>query len=40
MKPLLLDLGVSGCTDKIISRESRENWPFTHIEELWRNDKP
>jgi putative nucleotidyltransferase with HDIG domain len=40
MKPLLLDLGQSGCTDKIVGREARENWPFRNIEELWRNEVP
>jgi putative nucleotidyltransferase with HDIG domain len=39
VKPLLLDLAQSGCTDKIIGREARENWPFKHIEELWRDEK-
>ena len=36
IKPQMLDLGQSGCVDKIVSRESRENWPFTHLEDLWR----
>jgi putative nucleotidyltransferase with HDIG domain len=40
LKPLLLDLGQSGCTDKIVGREARENWPFRNIEELWRNEVP
>jgi putative nucleotidyltransferase with HDIG domain len=38
IKPQLLDLGQSGCTEKIVSREAREHWPFTHLEELWRAD--
>ena len=38
IRPQVLDLGQSGCTDKIVSREARENWPFTHLEELWRED--
>jgi len=36
LKPQLLDLGQSGCTDKIVGREARENWPFRHLEEIWR----
>jgi putative nucleotidyltransferase with HDIG domain len=39
-KPLLLDLAQSGCTDKIVGREARENWPFKDIEDLWRSEKP
>lgn len=38
IRPQILDLGQSGCTDKIVSREARENWPFTHLEDLWRDE--
>jgi len=38
LKPQLLDLGQSGCVDKIVSREARENWPFTHLEDIWRGE--
>jgi len=38
LKPQLLDLGQSGCVDKIVSREARHNWPFTHIEDIWRGE--
>jgi putative nucleotidyltransferase with HDIG domain len=38
LKPQLLDLAQSGCTDKILSREAREKWPFKHIEEIWRGE--
>ena len=38
IKPLLLDLAQAGCTDKIVGREARESWPFTHLEELWRGE--
>jgi len=38
LRPQLLDLAQPGCTEKILAREPRENWPFENIEELWHDD--
>ena len=38
LRPQMLDLALPGCTEKIIGREPRENWPFENIEDLWRED--
>ena len=34
--PQLVDLAQQGCTDKIVGREPRENWPFENLEDLWQ----
>jgi len=38
LRPQLLDLSLPGCTEKILGREPRENWPFENIEELWQDE--
>lgn len=38
LRPQLLDLSQPGCTEKILGREPRENWPFENIEELWQDE--
>ena len=40
LRPQMLDLSVPGCTEKILGREPRENWPFENIEELWQDEHP
>lgn len=38
LRPQMLDLALPGCTEKIVGREARENWPFANIEDLWREE--
>jgi putative nucleotidyltransferase with HDIG domain len=38
VRPQPVDLSSPGCTEKILGREPRENWPFENVEELWRDE--
>ncbi len=33
--PEVIDLGVPGCSDRIVGRESNEKWKFKQLDELW-----
>jgi putative nucleotidyltransferase with HDIG domain len=35
LKPEMLNLHSPGCHEKIVCRESPENWPFKNLDELW-----
>jgi len=32
----IVDLDAPGCNDRIVGRESPEDWGFTHLQELWQ----
>jgi hypothetical protein len=40
LEPKLIDLMDSHVTDKIVARESPENWSFGYLNDLWANHIP
>jgi putative nucleotidyltransferase with HDIG domain len=37
--PRLIDLSEARCTDRIVGRESNDQWKFTHLNELWAGEE-
>jgi hypothetical protein len=37
LRPKLIDLTESHIQDKIVARESPENWKFSYLNDLWQN---
>jgi len=37
--PRLIDLAEARCTDRIVGRESNDQWKFTHLNELWAGEE-
>jgi hypothetical protein len=39
MTPRVLDLADPKCSDRIVGRESNEQWQFAHLDELWAGEE-
>ena len=39
MTPRVLDLAEPKCSDRIVGRESNEQWQFAHLDELWAGEE-